>query len=110
MLNHITIMGRLTRDPELRRTGSGLAVASFSVAVERDYPNKETDLKRMLDKIKAAGITPGLHFLHTHIGMKSRYVTPVPDRRLNLKMHYTLAKWLCQRYFKIGVDKSFYIV
>ncbi len=42
MLNHITIMGRLTRDPELRRTGSGLAVASFSVAVERDYPNQQT--------------------------------------------------------------------
>lgn len=42
MLNHIIIMGRLTRDPELRRTGSGLAVASFSVAVERDYPNKDT--------------------------------------------------------------------
>ena len=42
MLNTIVIMGRLTRDPELRRTGSGLAVASFSVAVERDFPNKET--------------------------------------------------------------------
>lgn len=42
MLNTITIMGRLTRDPELRRTGSGLAVASFSVAVERDFPNKDT--------------------------------------------------------------------
>ena len=42
MLNKIIIMGRLTRDPELRRTGSGLAVASFSVAVDRDYPNKET--------------------------------------------------------------------
>lgn len=41
MLNTIVIQGRLTRDPELRRTGSGLAVASFSVAVERDYPNKE---------------------------------------------------------------------
>ena len=32
MLNHIVIMGRLTRDPELRRTGSGIAVASFTVA------------------------------------------------------------------------------
>lgn len=42
MLNHITIMGRLTRDPELRRTGSGTAVVSFSVAVERDFPNKDT--------------------------------------------------------------------
>ena len=48
MLNHITIMGRLTRDPELRRTGSGTAVASFTVAVDRDYSGqnggeKETD-------------------------------------------------------------------
>ncbi len=37
MLNHIVIMGRLTRDPELRHTQSGTAVASFSLAVERDF-------------------------------------------------------------------------
>ena len=48
MLNHITIMGRLTRDPELRRTGSGTAVASFTLAVDRDFApedggEKETD-------------------------------------------------------------------
>ena len=48
MLNHIVIMGRLTRDPELRRTGSGIAVASFTVAVDRDFSGrdggeKETD-------------------------------------------------------------------
>ena len=42
MLNHITIMGRLTRDPELRTTGTGIAVASFSVAVDRDFPDKAT--------------------------------------------------------------------
>ena len=41
MLNHITIMGRLTRDPELRRTGSGVAVASFSLAVDRDFSPKD---------------------------------------------------------------------
>ena len=41
MLNHIVIMGRLTRDPELRRTGSGIAVTSFSVAVERDFGNRD---------------------------------------------------------------------
>ena len=41
MLNHITIMGRLTRDPELRRTGSGVAVASFTLAVDRDFGNNE---------------------------------------------------------------------
>ena len=37
MLNHITLMGRLTRDPELRRTGNGIAVASCTLAVDRDY-------------------------------------------------------------------------
>ena len=41
MLNHITIMGRFTRDPELRRTGSGVAVASFTLAVDRDFSPKE---------------------------------------------------------------------
>ena len=41
MLNHIVIMGRLTRDPELRRTGSGIAVASFSLAVDRDYSPRD---------------------------------------------------------------------
>ena len=45
MLNHITIMGRLTRDPELRRTGSGLAVASFTVAVDRDFGKNENGEK-----------------------------------------------------------------
>ena len=47
MLNHIVLMGRLTRDPELRRTGSGVAVASFTLAVDRDYAaqgaERETD-------------------------------------------------------------------
>ena len=45
MLNHIVIMGRLTRDPELRRTGSGIAVASFSVAVDRDFGKNENGEK-----------------------------------------------------------------
>ena len=47
MLNIATIMGRMVRDPELRRTGSGIAVANFTVAVDRDRSgqdgNKETD-------------------------------------------------------------------
>ena len=46
MLNHIVLMGRLTRDPELRRTGSGVAVTSFTIACDRDFAQngqKETD-------------------------------------------------------------------
>lgn len=45
MLNHITIMGRLTKDPELRRTDSGTPVASFTVAVDRDFGNKNSGEK-----------------------------------------------------------------
>ena len=41
MLNHIVIMGRLVRDPELRRTGTGVAVASFTVAVDRDFGGRD---------------------------------------------------------------------
>lgn len=47
MLNHIDLMGRLVRDPELRRTQAGKAVASFRVACDRDYApqggERETD-------------------------------------------------------------------
>ena len=40
-LNRITIMGRLTSDPELRRTGTGIAVTSFTLAVDRDFAPKD---------------------------------------------------------------------
>lgn len=44
MLNQITLMGRLVRDPELRRTANGEAVTSFSLAVDRDFgKERETD-------------------------------------------------------------------
>ena len=43
MLNHIIIMGRLTRDPELRYTQTQTPVASFTLAVDRDYQNRDTN-------------------------------------------------------------------
>lgn len=45
MLNHIVLMGRLVRDPELRRTGSGTAVTSFPMAVDRDFQPKDSGEK-----------------------------------------------------------------
>ena len=45
MLNHIIIMGRLTKDPELRSTGAGTSVTSFRLAVERDFKNRESEEK-----------------------------------------------------------------
>ena len=63
------------------------------------YPHGSASLHEMLGKLKAAGITPGFHFLHTHIGIDSRYVTPVADHRLRLKKRLTLAK-------PLGIDDT----
>lgn len=45
LLNKIFLMGRMTRDPELRHTASGTAVANFTLAVERDFKDKQTGEK-----------------------------------------------------------------
>ena len=45
MLNHIVLMGRLTRDPELRHTGSGIPCTNFTLAVDRDFGNKDSGEK-----------------------------------------------------------------
>lgn len=50
MLNHITLIGRLTRDPELRYTSSGTPVSNFTLAVERNYTNSQGE--REVDYIK----------------------------------------------------------
>ena len=59
MLNHIVVMGRLTRDPELRKTASDVSVTSFTVAVDRDFSQqdgqKETDFLDVVAKYFAKG-------------------------------------------------------
>jgi hypothetical protein len=72
----------------------------------KEYPNGKADLKAMLDKIQAAGITPGVHFLHSHIGRDSKYVTPVPDHRLNLLRIFTLSKPLTKTDTTIYVEQN----
>ncbi|NMC37522.1 MAG: hypothetical protein GYA41_04275 [Bacteroidales bacterium] len=71
-----------------------------------EYPEGKEDLRKMLDKIKSAGITPGVHFLHSHIGRDSRYVTPVPDHRLNLLRIFTLARPLGKSDTIIYVEQN----
>lgn len=71
-----------------------------------DYPNGKADLEKMLDKIKAAGMIPGFHFLHSHIGRDSRYITPVPDHRLNLLKTFTLAAPLGKTDTTICVEEN----
>lgn len=49
MLNHVTMAGRLCRDPELRKTGSGVSVASFRIACDRDFKCKNGDGNKEAD-------------------------------------------------------------
>ncbi len=70
------------------------------------YPNGKEDLRLLLNKIKAEDIVPGFHFLHSFIGLDSKYVTPVPDRRLNLVKIFTLAAPLKKGDTTIVVDQD----
>ena len=81
MLNHITIMGRLTRDPELRRTGSGVAVASFSLAVDRDF-GKNDNGERETDFIDCVAWRQTGEFVSKYF-QKGRMI--VVDGRLELR-------------------------
>lgn len=65
MLNHIVIMGRLTRDPELRHTQSGIAVASFTVAVDRDYSSRDSG-ERQTDFINCVAWRSTGEFISKH--------------------------------------------
>lgn len=56
------------------------------------YPNGDEDVKLVLKKVTDAGLIPGIHFLQTHIGIETRYVTPVADHRLHHTRNFTLAK------------------
>lgn len=71
-----------------------------------EYPNGREDLVNMLKKITDAGILPGIHFLQTFIGVRSRYVTPVADPRLNKKRLFMLAKPLGKEDTEIYVEQD----
>ena len=72
----------------------------------KEYTEGVESLRKMLKKIKDAGITPGLHILHTHVGIRGKYVTPVADHRLNLTRHFTLAKALGENDDTIYVEQN----
>ena len=69
------------------------------------YPEGRKTLEEMLRRIKSEGITPGIHFLHTHIGIGSRYVTPKADYRLNLTRRFTLARDISETDDEIFVEE-----
>ncbi len=71
-----------------------------------EYPEGAESVRKMVEKITDAGLLPGLHVLPTHIGVKSRYVTPVVDHRLRIKKNFTLAKPLSETDTEIYVEED----
>ena len=80
MLNHVTVMGRLTRDPELRHTQSGLPVCSFSVACQCDF--KSADGEKAVDYIDIVAWRNTAEFVSKYF-TKGRMA--VVDGRLQLR-------------------------
>ena len=81
--------------------------ASGDYEYKAAYPNGAADVKaKVLDKIRDAGIVPGLHILHTFIGFNSKLVKGGADRRLLLREHYTLARALGPDDDEVYVDEN----
>ena len=73
---------------------------------DETYPNGDEDVKLVLQKIRDAGMHAGFHFLHTHIGKNTSYITPVCDRRINLTRHFTLAQPLSKDDTTVYVEEN----
>ena len=80
MLNKVVIMGRFTKDPELRRTGSGTAVTSFSLACDRDFKSRSGD--KETDFIEVVAWKNTAEFVSKYFG-KGRMA--VVDGRLQIR-------------------------
>lgn len=70
------------------------------------YPDGLETLKAVVKKIKDAGITPGLHFLQTHIGINSSLVTPRASHKLHLTKHFTLSRPISEEDTTIYVEEN----
>lgn len=103
MLNHITIMGRLSKDPELRRTNSGTAVVSFSIACDRDYSGKDGGEKKV-DWIECVAWRNTAEFISKYFS-KGRMI--VVDGRLEIR-DYTDKDGNKRRSAEINVASAYF--
>lgn len=71
-----------------------------------DYPNGMADLKEVTQKIRDAGIIPGVHIHYNKATKNDLYVSPVPDSRLNLTRYFTLAKNMNKKDTVIYVEEN----
>lgn len=102
MLNHIAIMGRLTRDPELRRTQSGVAVTSITLAVDRDF--KEQNGERQTDFIDVVAWRSTAEFLAKHFS-KGRMA--VAEGRLQIR-EYTDKDGVKRKNAEVVADNVYF--
>lgn len=103
MLNHITIMGRLVRDPELRRTGSGAAVTGFTLAVDRDFTDKQRGEKET-DFIECVAWKSTAEFVSKYFRKGSLAVV---SGRLQLR-DWTDKEGNKRRYAEVVVDRIYF--
>lgn len=103
MLNRITIMGRLTKDPEIRRTNSGIAVTSFTVAVDRDYSGKDGGEKKT-DFVDCVAWRQTGEFVSKYFS-KGRMI--VVDGRLEMR-DWTDKNGNKRRTAEINVDSAYF--
>jgi len=101
MLNHITIMGRLTKDPELRTTQSNVSVCSFTVACERDFSQGND---KITDFIECVAWRQGAEFVKNYFSKGSMIIV---DGRLQSR------KWVDRdnnnrTSWEIAVDHSYF--
>lgn len=109
MLNQIILMGRLTRDPEVRHTQSGIPVARFTLAVERDFGPK--DEKKQTDFINIVSWRSTAEFVSKHF-RKGQLVAVAGRLQINEwtdenSMKHRDAEVVAENvYFAEGRDKS----
>jgi len=87
-----------------RERGGYLLCGNYDWRAE--YPHGAADAAAMLEKIHAAGLTPGLHVLQTHIGLESRYCTPEADPRLHKVRRFTLASPIGEADTTLAVEED----
>lgn len=102
MLNRVILMGRLTADPELRQTQSGLSVLSFSIAVERDFTPKGED--KQVDFINLVAWRHTAEFISKHF-TKGKMIAV--DGRLQVR-NYTDSNGNNRTTSEVLIDKAYF--
>lgn len=102
MLNHIILMGRLTRDPDLRYTANGTAVAYFTLAVERDY--RDTEGERQTDYIDCTAWRRTANFINRYFTKGSMAVV---SGRLNIR-EWTESEGRKRRSAEVSVENIYF--